>query len=175
MSPFSRLYRTAFPGKGKMSQKSSDHSGGVRERLSTVDGVALMDSRPVIPAALHSRVLEVLHSAHQGIAGMKARARLSVYWPGLDKCLRNRLDTCHYCRVHASSLPREPLTLAPPPSWPYDHVAVDYFDHTGKSYLVYVDRYSGNLHVFHYPPGRSDARHLISSCRSIFLQYGAPP
>ncbi|XP_069972259.1 uncharacterized protein [Penaeus vannamei] len=109
----------------------------LRERLSTVNGVTLMDSRPVILAALHLRVLEVLHSAHQGIAGMKARARLSVYWPGLDKSLRNRLDTCHYCRVHAPSLPREPLTLAPPPSWRYDHVAVDYFDHAGKSYLVY--------------------------------------
>lgn len=134
----------------------------VCERLSTVDGVALMDSRPVIPPALHSRVLEVLHSAHQGIAGMKARARLSVYWPGLDKSFRNRLDTSHYCRVHVPSLQRQPLTLAPPPPWLYDHVAVYYFDHAGKSYLVYVNRYSGN-------PGRSDARHLILSCRSIFL------
>jgi len=147
---------------------------GVRDRLTTVDGVALMDLRPVIPPALRSRVLAALHSAHQGMAGMKARARLSVYWPGLDKSLRNYLDTCHYCRIHAPSQPREPLLLAPSPSWPYDQVAVDYFDFAGKCYLVFVDRFSSNIHIFHFPPGRSTARHLISSCRSIFLQYGAP-
>lgn len=72
---------------------SSDYSGGY-ECLSTVGGAALMDSWPVIPAALHVRVLEVLHSAHQVITDMKARARLSVYRPGLDKSLRNCLD-CH--------------------------------------------------------------------------------
>ena len=118
---------------------------GVKDRLSAVDGVALMDSRPVIPSNLRARVLEALHSAHQGIAGMNAHARLSVYWPGLDKALRNRLDTCHYCRLHAPSLPKEPLLLSEFPKWPYDSVAIDYFDHAGQHYLVYVDRFSGNL------------------------------
>ena len=147
---------------------------GVQSRLSAIDGVALMDSRPVIPSPLRARVLEALHSAHQGMAGMKARARQSVYWPGLDKALRNRLDTCHYCRLHAPSHPKEPLILSEPPKWPYDNVAVDYFDYKGQQYLVFVDRFSGNLHLFHFPRGHADAKGLISACRSLFLHYGAP-
>lgn len=116
-----------------------------------------MDSWPVTPARLRARVLEALHSVHQGVAGVKARACLSIFWPDLDKSLWNYLDTRYYCHIHAPSLP----------------VAVDYFDHGGKSCLVYVDRHSSNLHMFNYPPGRSDAHYLISSCRPIFLYYGA--
>ena len=61
---------------------------GLRDRLSAVDGVALKDSRTVIPAMLRARVLNTLHSAHQRMAGMKARARLSVYTgrPSISPC-----------------------------------------------------------------------------------------
>lgn len=129
-----------------------------------------MNSWPVIPTALRARVL---HSAHQNVAGMRARAHLSVYWLGLHKSLRIYLETCQYYRVHAASLPREPLILA---HLHHGHMNMwqwQYFNHAGKSYPVYIDKYSSNLHVFHYPPGRSDAWYLITSCRSIFLHYGA--
>ena len=55
----------------------------VRSDLSCVDGVALYQNRVVIPQVLHPEVLDSLHSAHQGVSGMKARARASVYWPVL--------------------------------------------------------------------------------------------
>lgn len=147
---------------------------GVKDRLNTVDGVALMDFRPVIPTTLRARALEALHSANQVIAGMKARARLSFYWPGLDKALHNRLDTCHYCRLHAPSLPKEPLLLSESPKCPYDSIAIDYFDHAGQQYLVYVDRFSSSQHLFHFRRGHADAKALISASRSLFLHYGAP-
>ena len=117
---------------------------------------------------LRSRGLEAIALRPLELAGMKARTRLSFYWSGLDKSLRNYLNTRHYCRIHAPSQPREPLLLVPAPSWSYVQVAVDYFDSAVKSYLVFVYRFSGNIHIFHFPPGRSTARHLISSCRSIF-------
>lgn len=105
---------------------------------------------------------------------MKARARIRVYRPGIDKPLCNYLNTCHYCHTTSPFQPWEPMVLSLPPSWPHDHVAVDYFDYVGKSYLVYVYRFSGNLHIFHFLPGKADAHPLILSCRSLFLQYVAP-
>ena len=41
-------------------------------------------NRLVIPALLRKEVLECLHAAHQGVAGMKARAATCVYWPGIS-------------------------------------------------------------------------------------------
>ena len=146
----------------------------VRDHLSVIDGVCLFDSRPVIPIALRARVMASLHSAHQGHSGMRARARISVYWPGMDKSLRNYLDTCHYCRLHAPSQPREPYTPAAPSAWPYECVVADHFDVKGKSYLVIADRYSGNMHIFRCPSGKPSAQHLVSTSRDLFNQYGVP-
>ncbi len=45
-----------------------------REHLYTVDGVILYKDRIVIPPALRQQILAALHSAHQGVTSMTARA-----------------------------------------------------------------------------------------------------
>ena len=42
-----------------------------------------MDHRIVIPPSLQKHVLYVLHSAHQSVSGMKARANATIYWSGM--------------------------------------------------------------------------------------------
>ena len=108
------------------------------------------------------------------MTGMRARARWSVYWPGLNKTLRNFLETCHYCRVHAPTQQKEPYTESTASEWPYDKIVGDYFDKKGKSYLAIADRYSGNIHVFRCPSGNPSTAHLITVCRDLFHQYGVP-
>lgn len=146
----------------------------VRDHLTVVDNVCLFDSRPVIPVALRGRVMAGLHSAHQGLAGMRARAQLSVYWPGLNKSLQNYLQTCQYCGLHTPTQQKESYTPSKPPSWPYESVVADHFEVRGKSYLVVADRYSGNLHVFRCPSGKPSTAHLITVSRDLFQQYGVP-
>lgn len=51
--------------------------------LYELDGVILYDDRVVIPPNLRSSVLQTLHSAHQGVSSMEARARCTVFWPGM--------------------------------------------------------------------------------------------
>jgi len=58
-----------------------------RNELSVVNGVLLYNNRIVIPKSLRKEVLDSLHSAHQGVAGMKARARASVFWPGINAAI----------------------------------------------------------------------------------------
>ena len=50
------------------------------DNLLVVDGVPMLGRRVVIPASCRQRVLECLHSAHQGPAKMIERAKNSVYW-----------------------------------------------------------------------------------------------
>ena len=55
-----------------------------------------MDNRLVIPTSF-CRILENLHSAHQGLNGMHTRAKHMVYWSGMNNCLQNYLQTCQTC------------------------------------------------------------------------------
>ena len=60
-------------------------------------------NRLVIPASLRKEVLECLHAAHQGVAGMKARAATCVYWPGISAGISNRRIQCRTCNTIAPS------------------------------------------------------------------------
>ena len=146
----------------------------VRDRLSTDNGVVLLDSRIVIPIALRRRVLKCLHMAHQGCTGMESRAQASVYWPGMNASIRQVREVCRTCTIRAPSQSREPLVLSPVPDWPFQNICMDMFDVRGHLYLVVVDRYSGWPIIFHLKPGHATSRHLISLSRSIFVSYGAP-
>ena len=59
----------------------------IREHLYTVDGVILYNNRIVIPPSLRQHVLTALHSAHQGMASMKACADSTVFWPGITPAI----------------------------------------------------------------------------------------
>ena len=48
-----------------------------------------MWNRVVMPRALRREVLEGLHSAHQGVVGMKARAAQTIFWPGIDSAVQD--------------------------------------------------------------------------------------
>ena len=53
-----------------------------------------MDKHIVVPCLLRKIVLENLHSANQGVTGMRFRANQCIYWPGLDTSICNHSETC---------------------------------------------------------------------------------
>ena len=117
------------------------------------------------------RVLQCLHSAHQGVTSMRARANCTVYWPGMNASIRNFRECCIACRTVAPSLPQEPLMPSPQPEWPFQAICMDFLETLNHSYLACADRYSGWLIVYKITP---DTRALKSACRAIFSTYGAP-
>ena len=148
---------------------------GIRDRLSlTQDNIVLVGQRVVIPRSLRKYVLRTLHSAHQGLTGMRARANQCVYWPGLDASLRCFKAQCRDCITNAKSQQREPIILTPPPQWPFQHVCVDYFEISSHVYISIVDNYSGWIIIYHFKPGQANRKTLISTCRGIFIMYGVP-
>ena len=77
-----------FVKSGFPEAKENMHEGlgtywRIRQHLSSLDGVLLYGECVVIPENLRGAVLEVLHSAHQGVTAMSLRANTSVYWPGM--------------------------------------------------------------------------------------------
>ena len=146
----------------------------VRNRLSATNNIALLDRRPVIPSSLRKNVLHTLHAAHQGVTGMSARANQSIYWPGMNSCIRNYRANCKTCSTNAPSQHKEPLELTPTPQWPFQQICADYFDIASHSYLSIVDRFSGWICIYYFRPGQATAKHLITILRDLFTAYGSP-
>ena len=146
----------------------------IRCDLSCLEGVPIYGNRIVVPQILRGEVLDSLHSAHQGVPGMKARARASVYWPNINAAISNRRAICSTCDRIGPSLPAEPLLPSPSPEYPFDQVVADYFKLSGMNYLVYADRYTSWTSIFKSPPGESDATSLKQHLRMLFSIYGAP-
>ena len=80
--------------------------------LTVQDGLLLKDTRLVIPAAMRNDVLDRLHEGHQGVVKCKARARQTVWWPGLGHQITEMVLKCrtsaaitvsHSCRQTAPS------------------------------------------------------------------------
>ena len=144
----------------------------LRDELSCIDGVPLYNCRIVVPRSLRTEVLDSLHSAHQGVVGMKARARASVYWPNINAAIGSRRAQCKTCDTIAPSQPPEPHAMLPAPEYPFDQVVADYFSLAGITYLVYADRYTGWVTIHKCEDGSAAA--LKKTLRMLFGVYGAP-
>ena len=51
----------------------------------------------IIPNKLPGRVLEELHTGHIKIVKMKALARSRVWWPGMEKQIKQMAQKCEPC------------------------------------------------------------------------------
>ena len=114
-----------------------------RNVLTQVDGVPLYKTRVIIPKSLRAEILEVLHSAHQGVTGMLERAQSSVWWPGITPQIHELRNKCKNCNENAPSQPSAPPVPLENPEYPFQQVVADYFQEQGKNYLVIADRFSG--------------------------------
>ena len=146
----------------------------VRQRLSTDKGIVLNDHRVVIPTSLKQRVLKALHSAHQGVGGMRSRASGTVYWPGIDTAISKFRENCSTCIKIAPSQPKEPIILTESPDWPFQKVVLDLFYVENHTYLAIADRFTGWLILYNLPEGGGGATNLINILRSVFQTYGVP-
>ena len=162
-----------FPPRADKSCSAIRQYWNVRSKLSLHDNLATMDGRVVIPASCRSTILKNLHSAHQGVSKMMARARDTVYWPGIETAIRNTRYNCQRCNESAPSQRSEPLQLSPAPLYPFQQICMDFFQRGHHAYLSVVDRFSGWISVYHFP-NRTTSSKLINSCRDLFATYGAP-
>ena len=122
-----------------------------RESLYISDGVIMYCDRAVIPASLRDDVLQILHSAHQGVSSMESRARAIVFWPGMTSDIQSTRDKCAACNRTAPSQAATPSTRSPVPSTPFESIFADFFNFGGCHYLVAGDRLSGWVEIFKAP------------------------
>ena len=103
---------------------------------------------------------------------MLARARQTMYWPGMDKQIRNHTDTCIRCREIAPSYPKEPLIPALLPEYPFQNVVTDLFEINKHHYIAYVDRFTGFAELARYPYSPNSST-IINTIREFYHRWGA--
>ena len=145
----------------------------VRQGLSIEDDLILYGCRLLIPAAMRKKILAHLHLAHQGVTRTKQRARLTLYWPGMDNDIENIITSCKQCQDYLPSNHKEPLQAKVRPVRPFQEAAADFCYHAGRSYLVWVDCYSDWPIIAPMDKGTT-ANHLIAACTEIFAQTAVP-
>ena len=122
---------------------------------------------------MRKTILSQLHRAHQGIVRTKQRARLSLYWPGMDNDIENLITACKQCQDHLPSNGKEPMLPKPKPTRPFEETAADFCYHAGKHYLIWVDCYSDWPIIV--PMGTdTTTKHLLAALRVIFSQTAVP-
>ena len=141
--------------------------------LSLLDGCVLWGTRVVIPTAGRKRILDDLHETHQGASQMKARARMVVWWPGLDKSIEQMVSNCLPCQSSRPLPPSAPLHPWSIPKTPWSRLHMDYAGPLhGHMFLVIVDAFSRWLEIV--PVKNATSSVTIDKLRGICSTHGLP-
>ena len=144
-----------------------------RYHLTLDNDLIVYGCRLLIPAALRKGVLAQLHKAHQGIVQTKERARLSIYWPGINNDIENMIAACVVCQDHLPSQCKEPMVAKPRPARPFQETAADLCYYAGRQYLIWVDCYT-DWPIIVSMGKDTTAKHLTTAFTKIFAQTAVP-
>jgi transposase InsO family protein len=137
------------------------------------DGLLYYQSRVVIPRPARQRLIDSLHRGHVALATMMKRARETVWWPGMVNDLKMRASRCAECQNELPMQRREPMLSFEVPPAPGLVIHSDYFELTGKEYVLFVDRFSGWTEVATAASRRP--AELIRLFRAFMSRNGVPP
>ena len=143
-----------------------------KEEISTIDGLLFKGQRLIVPSALRSKVLQVLHRSHMGITKTLDRARSTFFWVGISKDIENVIGNCEVCQKYAKRQPKECLGHVQDKSEAWESTATDLFEFKGNTYLIISCRFSGYMAIRDMRD--HSAEETIKQCQSIFRELGVP-
>lgn len=112
-----------------------------------------------------------LHEGHQGISKCRARAQVSVWWPGISTQIKETVDRCEMCQRYRTPH-REPLMQSRVPDRPWQKVGMDMFEWANKTYLLIVDYFSRYIEVAELKTTSSEA--TVCAVKDAFARHGYP-
>ena len=142
-----------------------------RLNLSIVDGIIMNRTHIVIPKSLQTEYLKCLHTGHFGVSKHRARAKSTVYWPGIDQDITNLIRSCDVCREvqHTPCTFDKHTTEACYPGHIY---GTDTGNIQGKPHVIVVDYFSFFIYKRPLPDMTSDT--VILALKTTFSEAGVP-
>jgi len=160
-----RTSNSASTPTGRSSKASAD-----AESLTIEQGCVLFRERVVIPTALRTKVLKLLHQGHPGIQRMKSLARNYAYWPGIDHEIE-MVRVSGPCAA-AAKQPLRATLHSWAPATPWERIHIDFAGpHLGRNFII-VDSYSKYPDVISV--ANTTSRQTVAILRKLCAQHGVP-
>lgn len=128
--------------------------------------------RLIIPESMRADILHKLHQGHQGVSKSLARARESVWWPGITSAVKQMIERCGVC-ARETQTRMEPLLTTDLPSRPWQRIAADLFQWQNGHHLVIIDYFSCYIEVCSLQ-GNTSAKQIIARFKAVFARFGCP-
>ena len=138
--------------------------------LTSENHVLMWGLQVVVPTKLCSSVLDLLHDAHIVVVCMKNFARFRVWWPGIDKDIKQTCAQCVQCSQHSKNAPKFPLSVWDFNLKPWQRLHIHYASPFFRSmWLLWIDALSsyGGVEKVSFADGVSTIRKL-SEVFSLF-------
>ena len=147
----------------------------IRDELSVVKGLLLRDERIIIPESLRERAVKLAHASHQGIVRTKGLIRETIWFPGIDKMVEQRVSECLPCQsCTPGGTENEPAQMTKLPDEAWQEVSMDFSGpYPGGEYLLVVmDDYSRfpELEIVY----STSANATIPALDAMFARQGIP-
>ncbi|XP_055715454.1 uncharacterized protein K02A2.6-like [Phlebotomus papatasi] len=143
-----------------------------RDELSILDGIIFKGDQVVVPVTERQRVINDIHAGHVGIQSSLRRARDFLYWPNMTAEITARIEKCLVCEKNQRSNQKETVLMKRVPEYPFEIVALDFFTHRKREYLLIVDSFSG-YYDFKLMTSSTSAA-VISFLKDKFADHGIP-
>lgn len=143
-----------------------------REEIHVAEELLFKGDKLIVPKALQQEMLNKIHSSHLGINKCKARARDTLYWPGMSKQIEDMCSRCAICLEHRKSNMKEPMIPHTTPERAWSKVGTDLFYLGSRTYLIVVDYYSKFPEIMLLDDTTSKG--VITVLKSIFARHGIP-
>ena len=165
---------TGWPDNIKDVPKALRPYHGQHDSLTVEDGLILCGEAIIIPLGGRKKVLEQIHQRHLGTSKCQYRARQCIYWPGINKDIKQQVEACTTYQRHWPQEPRQQLKPTPPPEQPWQQLKADFMTFDGSEYLVIVDYYSKMPVVWKMPTSQCNSARTITVLKELFAEHGIP-
>ena len=142
----------------------------MKEFISVEDGIILKGQRIMILRNQRQDILNKLHISQQGIEKTQLRARICVYWRGIDKEIEILISDCIVCQTYSKKQQKENLLPHHIPSGSMQYVSTDVFEYDDIAYLLVTDAYSKMPFV--HKLNRQTGLVVIDKMKTIFCDNG---
>ena len=112
------------------------------ETLTIEDGLVLHGEALIVPPLERERILQQLHQFHQGITKAQLLVHGCIFWPSINKAIKEVVHQCETCTWFQAQNVAAPLTHTPTPSHPWQMCAMDICTLERFDYLICGDFYS---------------------------------
>ena len=167
-----QLIRNGWPDNKTIIPDAAKQFHKCRNELRAEDGLIFRNDRIVVPASLRKEALRLIHASHLGLNACYRRAKETVHWPIISTQLKQIVNKCEPCRKQDRRQTKEPMLMRSIPNLPWEMVACDLFQHSGRHYLVTADYYSDYFEIDQLKELTSNE--VIMKLRAHFARHGIP-